>query len=567
MKQSDCYGFREEFAIFADGATAPWTVGENLQNKNKNRYNNVIAYDHSRVILDAPAGYEDEFSSDYINASYISGYKNPSMYIATQAPVADTVDDFWLMVWQERSSVIIMVANLVEMGKRKCHKYWPDDREVFGSLEVSLNSQERTSDYIVRTFLLQQAGSFDVREVKQFHFTAWPDHGVPSNPTNLLTFVRKVKAYEPPEGPAVVHCSAGSGRTGCYIAIDMMLDMAREEEIVDIYNTVRDLRTRRVDMVQTDEQYIFIHEAILEALLCGETAVDADRLGHHYDDLITVDPSTHLAPIQEEFETLNVITPKLSDEECSVARLPRNRALNRFKDVLPSDRHLAYLVTPDPSDRESNYINAVYVDSYSKRNAFLVTQMPLPSTVLDIWRLAYDHNCTSIVMMNDQSEHDQTCSVYWPETGIAGFGPFTVETIHKEDEVDVFSRVFRLQNTSKPEEKPRHVRHFQLTNWPAAQPVPYSRNAVLRVIQLVMKWQEECTRSGERGRTLVHCVAGAGRSGTFVACYNMCEQMRNEYAVDVFNVVQRLRNVRPQLVETLEQYRFCYEVGIEFADQ
>lgn len=574
MKSADGYGFREEFALFPDGPTAAWNVAQASINKKKNRYNNIMAYDHSRVVLQpfcsgssSSRDSSDYNLSDYINASYVQGYKRPAMYIATQAPSADTCGDFWTMVWQERCSVLVMLTNLMELGKRKCHKYWNDERQQYGNIEVSTTNEEFTSDYVVRTFLLRDMSGYDVREVRQFHFSAWPDHGVPSRPTSLLTFVRRIKAYEPPDGPTIVHCSAGSGRTGCYITIDQMLDMAREEEIVDVYNTVRELRSRRVDMVQTEEQYVFIHEAILEALICGETSVVPDQLGAHYDEIITVDVVSSMAPIQDEFETLNLITPRLGDEECSIARLPRNRSYNRFKDVLPADRHLAYLLSPDPTDRNNSYINAVFVDSYSRRNAFLVTQMPLPSTVVDMWRLIYDHQCTSIVMMNHHSEHDQTCALYWPEKGSETYGQFEVELVAQEDEIDVVTRVFKLQNISNPNEGVRYLKQFQLTNWPGPQPVPYSRNAVLRVIQLNMKWKGECERSGNHGRTVVHCVAGAGRSGTFVACHNMCEQMSCEYSADVFNNVQRLRNVRPHLVETLEQYRFCYEVGIEFADQ
>uniref|UniRef100_H2Y4Y0 protein-tyrosine-phosphatase n=1 Tax=Ciona savignyi TaxID=51511 RepID=H2Y4Y0_CIOSA len=468
MKATGGYGFREEFASFPDGPTAPWTVAEMPQNRVKNRYGNIMSYDHSRVVLEPLAGHEEEYESDYINASYVNGYKKPGI-----------------------SNIIVMVTNLVELGKRKCHKYWPDERDTYGSIQVSLSNVENMADCSIRSFVIQQTDGYDVREVKQFHFTSWPDHGVPSHPTNLLSFVRKVKAYDPQgQGPTVVHCSAGSGRTGCFMVIDMMLDMARDEEIVDIYNTVKDLRSRRVNMVQTEEQYIFIHEAVLEALLCGETSVAANELVQHYDDLITVDPQTHFAPIQEEFE------------------------------------------------------------SFSERNAFLLTQMPLPNTVIDIWRLIYDHNCSSIVMMNDITEHD-TCRQYWPDKGSAIYGSFTVELLTKDDEVDVITRLFKLQNISRVGDGYRLVQQFQLTNWPAPQPVPYSRNSVLRVIQLITKWQSECSVNHEQGRTLVHCVAGAGRSGTFVACYNMCEQLRDEYNVDVFNIVQRLRNIRPQLVETL----------------
>jgi len=252
MKSADGYGFREEFSLFPEGPTASWNVALSSINKKKNRYGNIMAYDHSRVVLEPVPGFDTALTTNYINASYINGYKCPPSYIATQAPTSDTCVDFWLMVWQENVNVVVMLTNLMELGKRKCEKYWPDDRGQYGPFEVSMNREEFTCDYVMRTFLLRQVGEYDVREVRQFHFSAWPDHGVPSRPTNLLTFIRRVKAFEPPDGSTIVHCSAGSGRTGCYITIDQMLQMAREEEIVDVYNTVRHLRTKRVDMVQTE---------------------------------------------------------------------------------------------------------------------------------------------------------------------------------------------------------------------------------------------------------------------------------------------------------------------------
>jgi len=585
MKQQDYFGFREEFLLLPDGQKFPCTVAQHTVNRRRNRYTNVMAYDHSRVVLrhnreDITSSAEDQVffgnkrstssdnsQSDYINASYLQGYKTPQTYIATQAPTEDTANDMWQMIWQEKCSVVIMLCNIMEVGKMKCYKYWPDitsqgDECHYGHLEVCCTCEEKTADYVVRTFVVREQGKFNVREVRQFHFLQWPDHGLPSRPTNILTFISTVKSFEPNDGATVVHCSAGSGRSGCYVTIDMALQMAREEEVVDVYNTVKQLRKSRMDMVQTEEQYIFIHESVLEALICGETSVTPDQLALHYDEIISLDDVTGLAPIQDEFETLNLITPRLQDEDCSISRLPRNRNCNRFNDVLPNDRYLAHLNTPDPSnDRSNSYINAVFVDSYKRRNAFIVTQMPLQSTVIDIWRLIWDHDVQNIVVMNHHTEHDHTCAVYWPEEGSAIYSNlFRVEPVDKRDELEIVIRTFKLTLVTSQES--RYVRQTQLLNWEASAPVPYNRNALLRIVQLNMK------QGGDNGKTLVHCVAGAGRSGTYVACHNLCEQIADgNYHCDVFNVVQRLRNIRPHLVETLEQYRFCYEVAIEFADQ
>jgi len=585
MKQQDYFGFREEFLLFPDGQKFPCSVAQHTVNRRRNRYTNVMAYDHSRVVLrhnkeDDTSSAEDQVffgnkrsssdnqsQSDYINASYLQGYKTPQMYIATQAPTEETANDMWQMIWQEKCSVVVMLCNIMEVGKMKCYKYWPDitsqgDECHYGNLEVCCTCEEKTADYVVRTFVVREQGKFNVREVRQFHFLQWPDHGLPSRPTNILTFISTVKSFEPNDGATVVHCSAGSGRSGCYVTIDMALQMAREEEVVDVYNTVKQLRKSRMDMVQTEEQYVFIHESVLEALICGETSVTPDQLALHYDEIISLDDDTGLAPIQDEFETLNLITPRLQDEDCSISRLPRNRNCNRFNDVLPNDRYLAHLTTPDPSNERSNsYINAVFVDSYKRRNAFIVTQMPLQSTVVDIWRCIWDHNVQNIVVMNHHTEHDHTCAVYWPEEGISHYSNlFRVELVDKRDELEIVIRTFKV--TIMTSQESRYVRQTQLLNWEASAPVPYNRNALLRIVQLNMKQE-----SGN-GKTLVHCVAGAGRSGTYVACHNLCEQIADgNYHCDVFNVVQRLRNIRPHLVETLEQYRFCYEVAIEFADQ
>ncbi|KAG8571208.1 hypothetical protein GDO81_011557 [Engystomops pustulosus] len=353
--------------------------------------------DHSRVRLQST---EDESSSDYINGNYIDGYHRPNHYIATQGPMQETVYDFWRMVWHENTASIVMVTNLVEVGRVKCCKYWPDDTEIYKDIKVTLIETELLAEYVIRTFAVEKRGVHEIREIRQFHFTGWPDHGVPYHATGLLGFVRQVKSKNPANaGPLVVHCSAGAGRTGCFIVIDIMLDMAEREGVVDIYNCVRELRSRRVNMVQTEEQYVFIHDAILEACLCGDTSISASQVRSVYYEMNKVDPQTNSSQIKEEFRTLNMVTPTLRVEDCSIALLPRNHEKNRCMDVLPPDRCLPFLITID--GESSNYINAALMDSYVQPSAFIVTQHPLPNTVKDFWRLVLDYHCTSIVMLND----------------------------------------------------------------------------------------------------------------------------------------------------------------------
>uniref|UniRef100_A0A4W5KB85 protein-tyrosine-phosphatase n=1 Tax=Hucho hucho TaxID=62062 RepID=A0A4W5KB85_9TELE len=518
MKTSDSYGFKEEYE-----PTNPC----------------CIADDHSRVILQPM---EDDPSSDYINANYI----DVSGAASSIGPVHETVYDFWRMVWQEQSACIVMVTNLVEVGRVKCYKYWPDDAEVYGDFKVTFVEVEPLAEYVVRTFTLERRGFNELREVKQFHFTGWPDHGVPYHATGLLSFIRRVKMSNPPSaGPIVVHCSAGAGRTGCYIVIDIMLDMAEREGVVDIYNCVKALRSRRINMVQTEEQYIFIHDAILEACLCGETAIPACEYKAAHYDMIRIDSQSNSSHLKDEFQTLNSVTPQPQPEDCSIALLPRNHEKNRFMDMLPPDRCLPFLITID--GESSNYINAALMDSYRQPAAFIVTQHPLPNTVKDFWRLVYDYGCTSLVMLNE-IDLAQGCPQYWPEEGMLRYGPVQVECMSCSMDCDVISRLFRICNLTRPQEGYLMVRQFQYLGWAAHREVPASKRSFLKLILQVDKWQEEC-EEGE-GRTIIHCLNGGGRSGMFCAISIVCEMIKRQNVVDVFHAVKSLRNSKPNMVDS-----------------
>ncbi|KAF3829936.1 hypothetical protein GH733_001887 [Mirounga leonina] len=358
-----------------------------------------------------------------------------------------------------------------------------------------------------------QRGVHEIREIRQFHFTGWPDHGVPYHATGLL--------------------GAGAGRTGCFIVIDIMLDMAEREGVVDIYNCVRELRSRRVNMVQTEEQYVFIHDAILEACLCGDTSVPASQVRSLYYDMNKLDPQTNSSQIKEEFRTLNMVTPTLRVEDCSIALLPRNHEKNRCMDILPPDRCLPFLITID--GESSNYINAALMDSYKQPSAFIVTQHPLPNTVKDFWRLVLDYHCTSVVMLNDVDPAQREIAV-------------SVDSLLAENYLAILDINQPLQPLT-PQDGYRMVQQFQFLGWPMYRDTPVSKRSFLKLIRQVDKWQEEY--NGGEGRTVVHCLNGGGRSGTFCAISIVCEMLRHQRTVDVFHAVKTLRNNKPNMVDLL----------------
>ncbi|KAG7259857.1 hypothetical protein CRUP_016163 [Coryphaenoides rupestris] len=416
LKANDGLRFSQEYEF-------TWENSNMEVNKPKNRYANVIAYDHSRVVLtsvDAVPG------SDYINSNYIDGYRKQNAYIATQGPLPETLSDFWRMVWEQRSNTIVMMTRLEEKSRVKCDQYWPlRGTETYGMIQVTMLDTVELATYSVRTFALYKNGSSEKREVRQFQFMAWPDHGVPEYPTPILAFLRRVKACNPPDaGPMVVHCSAGVGRTGCLIVIEAMLERMKHEKSVDIYGHVTCMRAQRNYMVQTEDQYIFIHEALLEAATCGNTEVPARNLYAHIQKLSQPPAGETVTAMELEFKRL--ANSKAHTSRFISANLPCNKFKNRLVNIMPFESTRVCL-QPIRGVEGSDYINASCIDGYSRR-AYLATQGPLAETTEDFWRMLWEHNSTIVVMLTKLREMGrEKCHQYWPAERSARYQYFVVD--------------------------------------------------------------------------------------------------------------------------------------------
>ncbi|TMS04996.1 Phosphatidylinositol phosphatase PTPRQ [Larimichthys crocea] len=205
--------------------------------------------------------------SDYINASFVSGYVCPNEFIATQGPLASTVADFWRMIWETGTRTIAMLTQCYEKGRIRCHKYWPEDNKlmtVFSDILISKVSEEVYPDWTVRTLKVERHGQYIL--VNHFNYTSWPEHGVPESCSTLIKFVKAVRAHRHDNTTIVVHCSAGVGRTGVFIALDHLIQHVRDHDFVDIYGLVAELRSERMCMVQNLAQYIFLHQSTLELI-------------------------------------------------------------------------------------------------------------------------------------------------------------------------------------------------------------------------------------------------------------------------------------------------------------
>ncbi|XP_032891199.1 receptor-type tyrosine-protein phosphatase alpha isoform X5 [Amblyraja radiata] len=552
--------FREEFnALPACPIQATCEAASKEENKEKNRYVNILPYDHSRLHLLPVEGVPD---SDFINASFINGYQEKNKFIAAQGPKEETVNDFWRMIWEQNTATIVMVTNLKERKECKCAQYWPDQGcWTYGNIRVSVEDMMVLVDYTIRKFCIQQVGDLmnkkPQRLVTQFHFTSWPDFGVPFTPIGMLKFLKKVKTCNPSfAGAIVVHCSAGVGRTGTFIVIDAMLDMMHAERKVDVFGFVSRIRAQRCQMVQTDMQYVFIYQALLEHYLYGDTELEVTSLESHLQKLYNRVSGSGCNGLEEEFKLTSI---KIQNDKMRTGNLPANMKKNRVLQIIPYEFNRV-IIPVKRGEENTDYVNASFIDGYRQKDSYIASQGPLQHTLEDFWRMIWEWKSCSIVMLTELEERGQEkCAQYWPSEGSVSYGDISIE-IKKEEESESYT-VRELLVTNTRENKIRQIRQFHFHGWPEVG-IPADGKGMINLIAAVQKQQQQ---SGNHPIT-VHCSAGAGRTGTFCALSTVLERVKAEGILDVFQTVKSLRLQRPHMVQTLEQYEFCYKVVQEYID-
>ncbi|XP_052087518.1 receptor-type tyrosine-protein phosphatase T-like [Mytilus californianus] len=543
-------GFKNEYEILPRGLMYAHVEGSKEENKVKNRFLSTWPYDHSRVIL------KGNTKQEYINASYIDNYEHKKAYIAAQGPKRITVKDFLHMIWQENVEKIVMVTQLIENEKKKCESYWPESVSeplVVNNFKVTMTEERKYTFYVYRllTLSLKNVTNVEERKIHHFHFIQWPDHGVPDS-IKLVDFYRKVKNEKCHQsGPMVVHCSAGIGRTGTFIAIDELYQHGTKIGYVNVMEYIEMMRKDRMNMVQTYEQYETVFEALLELFTVPKTSIPKNDFCHYILDQENKTSPRNQKLYKVEFQRLKTLRPLYPPSAFTAATLKENISKNSAKKILAHDRYRPYLMSYGKT--RSDYINAVIIPGYADKSKFLVTQCPLEGTVVDFWTMVYDHDSKVVVLLDQLNKNGQ---LWTGKNEVLEFEHFTILQENASN-----TEQLQLTLHSKKKEQ-RKITVFTAPKLNVTSDAMLQTSILLDLLKNVKDFWEE-----HKGYITVVSSDGCTKIGLFVALYLSLEKMEKDDEIDVFQVVRAMQVRRPEFLMELEQYEYCYRCIKEYLER
>ncbi|KAG6451693.1 hypothetical protein O3G_MSEX007285 [Manduca sexta] len=485
------------------------------------------------------------------------------------------------MIWQERAAAIVMLTKTFDFIKVMCVQYWPPNKEkdeTYGDISVGIVQEEELANFHIRTFRLYKSEKdvvVEERFILQFHYTQWHSHTCPFS-NALLEFRRRVRAVvgrrlatNPAAGPMVVHCNDGGGRSGVYLAIDANLELAEEEDCFDVFGFLKKLRQSRKGLIENEEQYKFVYDTLEEHVVCGVSWFPVSELSQRLKQKSQRDPVSKLNEYQKEYQQICKQTPRFTIGDCAGGHRGDNREKNRDVLVVPPDNFRPYL-TSFQGNSFTDYINAVFVDGYTKPREYIVTEWPLVRTQGEFWSLVYDYECAAVVVLCVPPKNSQQYPPFWPEGRHSKkYGPvFTIDHVSHNHYTNIKTWIFRINKKiisltelmAGVKAPTKTVQLFQLTCWPMGHKVPSSTNSLVELMNMVERWRQRT----DYGPVCVVSPDGRSRAGVYCAANACIEQVIQHGEVDVFQAVKTVRRHRPQLVENMTEYKYCYDLVLHY---
>ncbi|CAL8108511.1 unnamed protein product [Orchesella dallaii] len=565
--------YKVEFQIACKNEAFSTRHASKASNKEKNQNQKTIPYDYNRVVLEP----SKQHPGDYVNASFVDSLLKPNAYLVCQGPLEETVCDFWRMVWQKEVSCIIMLTKTFDFIRVMCHQYWPVDIQMATNIEgftVRIDHEERLANFYIRTMTVKLDGdpSQPARNILQFHYTEWPGHTVPF-PTALLDFRRRVRQIieQSPEyskGQMLVHCSDGGGRSGVFCQVDAQLELLEEDNLIDVFGFLKKLKSSRKGLLQNVEQLKFVYDTLEEYVICGKTWFPVSELSSLLKHKSMKDAHTKINEYQKEFLLICKQTPRFSIGDCAGGHRADNRDKNRDVLIIPPDNFRPYLVSFQ-GNTFTDYINAVFVDGYRQARGYMVTEWPQSHTISYLWSLVYDYDVSAVVVLASP-EPNAHYPAFWPEGKKSiKYGPvFTIDPLAHNSYPNIKTWIFRINKKivslqelmAGVKADPKTCQLFQLTCWPMEQKVPMSTNSLVELMNMVERWR---AKQG-MGPVVVVSPDGHSRSGVYCAANACIEQVITYGEVDIFTAVKTVRRHRPQMIENMTEYKYCYDVVLHY---
>ncbi|XP_022306967.2 receptor-type tyrosine-protein phosphatase T-like, partial [Crassostrea virginica] len=544
-KKNEDEGFKREYAMLPYGEEHPCDAGKRPENLPKNRFRTTFPYDHSRVVLKG--------TNDYINASFIHGTNKSNEYIASQGPKENTLSDFWVMLWQEKVTQIVMLTNVKEGVKMKCIQYWPEIRKVsrYGNITIRTVEEKQYAFYVIRKLKVANKEAKKYRFVTHYQFTTWPGHGSP-DPLCLAAFHSHVMrtSTDHSKSPLVVHCSAGIGRTGTYIALDALYKCGKTTGKINVAKYVKDMRSNRMNMIQTYEQYKTVLLTLNEEF---KARIEPQSLSNFAENLanLTENVNANQSYIRQQFEKLKQVRPEYTSDDYKNSR---QRASKKKNKIFPLDKYVLHLTSS--VGKRGSYINAITVPSYINAKAFIVTQYPPPEDAVDFLRLLIDHESDTVICMDPLTEIKSSKAWLPDPTSFKHVAPFTVQH-ENETESDVKFTYTRIINAKEQE-------HTVLLVEPKLSKkstgTPRDTSYLLSLVSYALHNPSE-------GPLSIVSKDGASLCGVFCAVFNCIQQINMDDSVDVFTTVRQLQKRRPEFCSTQEEYLLVHTTLREYIEK